>query len=88
MGLSLPPERTIIFMGKLFATAFSPITVLWAFAESRIWMSIIGAAVLAAVSLPLGFGTVGVCALLVLSVLLMRADPVLDEQAALAAARG
>lgn len=76
-------------MGKLFTWLCTPISMLWALAESRIWLSIAVTAVVSAVAWTLGMGVATICALFVLSVLLMRADPVLDEQAAaVAAARG
>jgi hypothetical protein len=47
-----------------------------------------GSALLPAAAGMLGFGAIAVCALVVLSLLLIAADPVLEEQAALAKARG
>lgn len=74
-------------MGKLFIWLCTPISTLWALAESRIWLSIVAAVVVSAAAWMIGSGVATICALFVLSVLLMRADPVLEEQAA-AAQRG
>lgn len=73
-------------MGKLTSFIFSPVTMLWTLAESRIWLSMGLATLGIAVAWPMQFGLVTVALLFILSVLLMRADPVAEEQAAAKAA--
>jgi hypothetical protein len=73
-------------MGKLVSLVFSPVTMLWALMESRIWLSMSLVTLGIAIAWPLKFGAATVVLMLVLSVLLMRADPVAEEQAAAKAA--
>lgn len=73
-------------MGKLVTFIFSPVTMLWTLAESRIWLSMGLVTLGIAIAWPMKFGTVTVALLVILSLLLMRADPVAEEQAAAKAA--
>jgi hypothetical protein len=69
-------------VGKLLSTAFAPVGVLWALAESRVWLSI---AIFAALTVgAVLVGRPGIAALLasVLAVLLMRSDAILDTRKA------
>jgi hypothetical protein len=75
-----------MILGKLFVWLCTPVSMLWALAESRIWLSIALMTAASAAAWTLGSGVALIVALFVLSVLLMRADPVLEEQAAAAAA--
>jgi hypothetical protein len=73
-------------LGKLFSAAFAPLAVVWALAESRIWLSIAVLAALGAAAALSGRPAIGMGMAAILAVLLMRADAILDAQKAARAA--
>lgn len=69
-------------MMTLLTMVFAPIGKLWLLAESRIWLSIIGLAVVAIATALIGMPAVAMSLVAILALLLMRAEGVLAAQQA------